>query len=64
MKAQMNSILEDTNLTDERENNDNKNAKIVYISEEKLNFINNNDIDDENRNEKESDNKLKIERKT
>jgi hypothetical protein len=55
----MKIILKNINLSDKEENDDNKNAEFIYISDEELDFIGNSDIDDKN-----SDNKLRAERET
>jgi hypothetical protein len=54
MKIQIDSISEDMDSSDEN-NSDDKDANFIYISDEKLNFIGDNDIDDENRNKENGD---------
>jgi hypothetical protein len=49
VKIQINIILENMNLSNEEKNDDNENIEFIYISDEKLDFID------------DSDNKLKIE---
>jgi hypothetical protein len=59
VKAQINIISKNINLSNEEENDDNEDAEFIYIGDEKLNFIGNSDIGD-----RDSDNKLKAKRKT
>jgi hypothetical protein len=46
-------------LSDEKESDDNKDINFIYISDKKLDFIGDSDIDN-----KDNDNKLKIQRET
>jgi hypothetical protein len=54
VKTQMNSISEDIDSSDEN-NNDDEDANFIYISDEELDFVDNNDVDDKNENEKDGD---------
>jgi hypothetical protein len=44
MKIYINFISENTDSSNEWKNDDNKNTEFINISDEKLKFINNNDI--------------------